>query len=102
MLRVFLAIGLAVGGWRLAGEPQTAQPSLPPTANRQPPTATDSITVTATRTETRLGETAASVVRIDAESLSTTAALTLDDALRQVPGFQLFRRTGSRAANPTA
>jgi outer membrane receptor protein involved in Fe transport len=60
------------------------------------------VTVTATRTETRLGETAASVVVIDERTLSTTAALTLDDALRQVPGFQLFRRTGSRAANPTA
>ena len=26
----------------------------------------------------------------------------LDDALRFVPGFTLFRRTGSRVANPTA
>ena len=26
----------------------------------------------------------------------------MDDALRQVAGFSLFRRTGSRAANPTA
>ena len=60
------------------------------------------ITVTATRTETELGETAASVRVLTAETLSATAALTLDDALRQVPGFQLFRRTGSRAANPTS
>jgi outer membrane cobalamin receptor len=35
------------------------------------------------------------------EDLSTTAALALDDALRQVPGFSLFRRSGSRTANPT-
>jgi outer membrane receptor protein involved in Fe transport len=59
------------------------------------------VTVTATRTETKLGETAASVAILSSETLSATAALTLDDALRQVPGFQLFRRTGSRAANPT-
>ncbi|HEX6623694.1 MAG TPA: TonB-dependent receptor, partial [Pyrinomonadaceae bacterium] len=60
------------------------------------------VTVTATRTRTKLGETAASVVVLTPEALATTAAVTLDDALRQVPGFQLFRRTGSRAANPTA
>jgi outer membrane receptor protein involved in Fe transport len=40
-------------------------------------------------------------VAIDREDLKTTAALTLDDALRQVPGFSPFRRSGSRVANPT-
>jgi outer membrane receptor protein involved in Fe transport len=60
------------------------------------------VTVTATRTDARLGETAASVVVVSAAQLEETPALTLDDALRQVPGFQLFRRSGSRTANPTA
>jgi outer membrane receptor protein involved in Fe transport len=60
------------------------------------------VTVTATRTSARLGETAASVVVVSAAELAETPALTLDDALRQVPGFQLFRRAGSRTANPTA
>jgi outer membrane receptor protein involved in Fe transport len=59
------------------------------------------VTVTATRTQTRLGETAASVVSLSRTELATTAAATLDDALRQVPGFSLFRRSGSRTANPT-
>jgi outer membrane receptor protein involved in Fe transport len=67
-----------------------------------PPPFSERVTVTASRTETRLGETAASVVVLGGEELEATAALTPDDALRQVPGFQLFRRTGSRAANPTA
>ena len=61
----------------------------------------EELTVTATRTETRLGDTAASVVSLSAAELRTTAAATLDDALRQVAGFQLFRRAGSRTANPT-
>jgi outer membrane receptor protein involved in Fe transport len=39
---------------------------------------------------------------VDAEALATTAAATIDDALRQVPGFTLFRRSGSRSANPTS
>src|SRR6185503_1704174 len=50
----------------------------------------------------RLSETAASVVVLADEELSTTAALTIDDALRQIPGFSLFRRSGSRTANPTS
>ncbi len=60
------------------------------------------VTVTAARTETRLAETAASVVVLGEEELETAAALSVDDVLRQAPGFQLFRRTSSRAANPTA
>lgn len=62
---------------------------------------TEEVTVTAARTETRLGDTPSSVVLLSTAELSTTAAVTLDDALRQVPGFTLFRRAGSRAANPT-
>jgi outer membrane receptor protein involved in Fe transport len=60
------------------------------------------ITVTATRTPARLGDTAASVTVLSADELAATAAPALDDALRQVPGFSLFRRSGSRFANPTA
>ena len=64
--------------------------------------ATETITVTATRTETRLADTPASIVVVTREALEETAAPTLDDALRQVAGFTLFRRAGSRNANPTA
>jgi outer membrane receptor protein involved in Fe transport len=58
--------------------------------------------VTVTRSETRLEETPASIVVITNSDFETTAAVTLDDRLRQVPGFSLFRRAGSRTANPTA
>jgi outer membrane receptor protein involved in Fe transport len=67
-----------------------------------PASLSDQITVTAARTETRVSDTAASVAVVSAEDLATTAALTIDDALRQVPGFSLFRRSGSRTANPTS
>src|SRR5258705_4926836 len=60
----------------------------------------DTVTVTATRTETRLSDTASSVVDLRSEDVANAA--TADDALRQVPGFTLFRRTGSRTANPTS
>lgn len=61
----------------------------------------EQVTVIATRTESRLGDTAASIATLSQSELSTTAAETLDDVLRQVPGFSLFRRSGSRTANPT-
>lgn len=67
-----------------------------------PATVSQRLTVTATRTEVRVGDTPASVVALSLEELRTTAALTLDDTLRQVPGFALFRRSGSRTANPTS
>lgn len=62
----------------------------------------EQMSVTASRTETRVSDTAASVAVLLKEDLATTAALTIDDALRQIPGFSLFRRSGSRTANPTS
>ncbi len=67
-----------------------------------PASVAEQLTVTAERTLTRVSDTAASVAVLSNEDLSSTAALTLDDALRQVPGFSLFRRSGSRTANPTS
>jgi len=55
---------------------------------------------------TRYPESAAKLpVAVDVfsgEELNDSPALTLDDALRSVPGFSLFRRSGSMTANPTA
>ncbi|HEV2492848.1 MAG TPA: TonB-dependent receptor [Terriglobia bacterium] len=62
----------------------------------------ETVTVTATRTAMRLSDTAADTVVLTPADLAATAALTLDDALRQVPGFSLLRQSGSRAANPTS
>lgn len=66
-----------------------------------PAAVSEQVIVTATRTPVRLGDTAASVVALSSEAIATTAAESTDDVLRQVPGFSLFRRTGSRTANPT-
>jgi outer membrane receptor protein involved in Fe transport len=67
----------------------------------EPARLAEEVTVTATRTETRTFETASRVVVLSRDDLDATPALTVDDALRQVPGFSLFRRSGSRVANPT-
>jgi outer membrane receptor protein involved in Fe transport len=67
----------------------------------RPPGFAEELTVTAARTSTAQADTPASVVVLSREDLLATPAVTLDDALRQVPGFSLFRRAGSRVANPT-
>jgi outer membrane receptor protein involved in Fe transport len=43
----------------------------------------------------------AAVTVLGREELEATPSGTLDDALRSVPGFSLFRRSSSRVANPT-
>lgn len=87
-------------GFRAASAMWTA--GAPLVVTLAPAPLSDEVTVTAERTATRVGDTAASVVVLSRRDLDETAAVTLDAALKQVPGFQLFRRTDSRAANPTA
>ena len=93
------ADGFATAEQKWNAAKSESQPSIIVLA---PASLTEQVAVTAARTETRIGETAASIVVLNENELSATAALTLDDALRQVPGFQLFRRSGSRTANPTS
>jgi outer membrane receptor protein involved in Fe transport len=66
-----------------------------------PSTVNQQIQVTANRAATLLADVPLSDVELTRQDLQDTPALTLDDAMRQVPGFSLFRRSGSRVANPT-
>lgn len=59
-----------------------------------------SVTVTA-RTPTPLIESPTSAQELTHADIQASPNLTLDDTLRQVPGFSLFRRSDSRMANPT-
>ena len=67
----------------------------------KPAPLTQQVTVTASKVAMPLSKTSADVRIVGRRELASTAAVTLDGALRQVPGFTLFRRTGSRVANPT-
>lgn len=62
----------------------------------------EKMVVTATQIATRLADVPGSTVALEPEDLAATPALVVDDKLRQIPGFTLFRRTGSRSANPTS
>lgn len=61
----------------------------------------ETVEVTATRTPLALDASASSVRTMSTQQLEEAPSLTLDERLRQVAGFQLFRRTSSWVANPT-
>jgi outer membrane receptor protein involved in Fe transport len=62
--------------------------------------ASQHVLVTATRIATALEDSPADSVTISHDDLASTPALALDDVLREVPGFTLYRRASSRTANP--
>ncbi|HWG19649.1 MAG TPA: carboxypeptidase regulatory-like domain-containing protein, partial [Terracidiphilus sp.] len=67
-----------------------------------PLAAHEEISVTAYRTPLAESASPASVRLVTGEELRTAAPVTLDDRLRQVTGFELFRRSSSLVANPTS
>jgi outer membrane receptor protein involved in Fe transport len=60
---------------------------------------TDTVTVTASRGAARL-ESPASATVLTAADLLNSASVTVDEALRNTPGFSLFRRSSSRTSTP--
>ena len=67
-----------------------------------PPALLETVTVTPSRTEERLGNIPASINVLDSEDIKNSPALVADDVLRQIPTFSLFRRTSSLSSHPTA
>ncbi len=65
----------------------------------QPASASEQVTVSAARTEVRLSETPGSTILLTSTDVAATPGLRVDDVLRQVPGFSLFRRSDSRTSN---
>jgi len=61
----------------------------------------ETVTVSAYRSPLASADSPASTRVMTAQDLQRAAAVTLDDKLRQVPGFELFRRSSSLVANPT-
>jgi len=84
-----LAVGL------LAAFPATAQEEQDQAIRLDP------VVVTVTRTEQRAGDAPADVTVLTRQDIDRSPSQALDDLLRQVPGFSLFRRTSSLVGNPT-
>ncbi len=66
------------------------------------PALAETIVVTAARAEQELGQVTSSVSVLTGDELRSSPAVTLDDTLRRVPGFSLFRRNSSMVAHPTS
>lgn len=67
----------------------------------RPEPANQSVVVTAARTETLLSDVPMIDIQLTRDDLQATPNERLDDALRQIPGFSIFRRSSSRTSNPT-
>ena len=85
-----LAVAAALTTAPVAAQPQPEVPRLAP------------VVVTPSRIEERVSETPASVTVIPGEAVRNAPQHTVDDILRQVPSFSLFRRSSSLATHPTA
>lgn len=77
-------------------------PFLLPLLLAAAPVAAPDIVVTGRGLRAAAGEEVFSTLVIDRDRLMTSASGRLEDILRDVPGFQLFRRSDSRSANPTS
>src|SRR5262249_54228972 len=76
-------------------------PAPPVVAQSQPPLPQlPPIVVTATRTEMPEQEVPASVTILTQEGIAQSSALAVDDLLRQIPGFNTFRRSSSLVTAP--
>lgn len=69
---------------------------------REAPARLEPVVVTVTRMEQRASEAPAAVTVVTREDIRQSAGQTVDDLLRQVPGFSLFRRSSSVVTHPTA
>ena len=87
-------------GW-LSGSVWGAPPPSP-TEESAETVRLDPVVVSAGRIEQKLRDVPANVTVITREEIQQSPARTVDDLLRQVPGFSLFRRSSSLVTHPTA
>ena len=85
---------LLLGLLWLTAAPAGAQPP-------EEPVQLEPVVVTGTRLERQAGEVPAAVTVITRDDVRDSPSQTVDDLLRQVPGFSLFRRTSSVVGHPT-
>lgn len=86
----------AVGAVRDDAAPDAATPDAPAAPPMLAP-----ISIVATRSAVPLADPSAPVTEVGQAEVRRSAARFLDDLLRRIPGFSLFRRLGSGAAHPT-
>ena len=85
------------GGCDAQSAPPEGTASAPPGASVVLPP----MVVSAGRVEQRLSDVPTHTTVLTQEDIERSSAQTVDDLLREVPGFSLFRRSSSLVANPT-
>jgi hypothetical protein len=72
------------------------------TIRLEPAAQAEEVTVTAYRTPLGSLESPASTRELSQTAMNSTAAITLDGKMRQLPGVELYRRSSSLVANPSS
>jgi iron complex outermembrane receptor protein len=98
-LAVFVAISPFLAVALVAAEDSKSDPG--PGRAGPGPARISPVVVTADRIARDIEDVPAHVTVIDRERIDRSSAQTVDDLLRSVPGFHLFRRQTSLVANPT-
>ena len=83
-------------------EAKTVQLGADATIQLDPAADKEEVTVTAYRTPLGSLESPASTRELSQTALNSTAAITLDGKMRQLPGVELYRRSSSLVANPSS
>jgi outer membrane receptor protein involved in Fe transport len=91
---------ITASGFRAADVSVTTQAPL--AVMLTPEGSEETVVVSAYGAPLSAADSPANTLVISNASLAETAGQALDDKLRQVPGFELFRRTSSLVANPTS
>ena len=78
---------------------RSAEPAAP-AGQLEEPIQLEPVMVTATRTEMRVKEAPVSVTVLTKEEIAQSGAIVVDDLLRQIPGFNTFRRSSSLVTAP--
>lgn len=96
-------IHVELEGFKRASQPVLVKPEK--TASLEfllvPVPFTETITVTVTKSEEEVGDVPVHISILNRKDIERSAALTVDDLLKQTPSFSLFRRTSSLVSHPT-
>ncbi len=99
--RASAAVAVRRAGFAEARAQVAAVPGTTVVVVLRPQAVSEQVTVTDARLPLETDAAATSVRRLSQAQLLSTPGVTLDDRLRDVVGFQLYRRTSSLVANPT-
>jgi outer membrane receptor protein involved in Fe transport len=90
---------LLLAAWLAA---PAAAPAAPPASPPAPEAFADTVVVTAAGSPERITDAVAPTSVLTRDDLERSPGQTLDDRLRQIPGFSLLRRSSSLTAHPTS